>query len=297
MRHIRRLGDTHHKHHEYRKSPQCGKNDEGGSEPAKTVISNSGSDTMVNLAQSWAEEYEKVAPDVSVEVGGGGSGVGIRDLMQGIVDIANASRKMKDSEKEQAQKNTGKAPVEWIVGYDAMAIYVHKDNPLEELTIDQLAQIYGEGGQMDKWSQLGVKIQGADEIVRVSRQNSSGTYAFFREHILNKKDFKLESKDMSGSKDVVELVSRTPGAIGYSGMGYKIDEVKFVRIKKMDIDQAYLPTLENVVAGNYSLARPLHMYTLGQPSGHVKEYIDWILSPAGQEIVKKEGYVPVASGK
>jgi phosphate transport system substrate-binding protein len=119
---------------------------------------------------------------------------------------------------------------------------------------------------------------------------------FFREHILANKDFKLGSKDMSGSKDVVELVSRTPGAIGYSGMGYKIDEVKFVKIKKSDADEAHLPTLENVVAGDYSLARPLHMYTLGQPSGHVKAYIDWILSPAGQAIVKKEGYVPVGLG-
>jgi phosphate transport system substrate-binding protein len=273
------------------------KGDEGSSETQKEVISNSGSDTMVNLAQTWAEEYGKVAPDVSVEVGGGGSGVGIRDLMQGIVDIANASRKMKESEKEQAKNNTGKIPVEWIVGYDAMAIYVHKDNPVEELTIDQLAQIYGEGGKIDKWSQLGIEIQGADEIVRVSRQNSSGTYAFFREHILDNKDFKLESRDMSGSKDVVELVSRTPGAIGYSGMGYKIDEVKFVKIKKTDADPAYMPTLENVVEGNYSLARPLHMYTLGQPEGHVKEYIDWIFSPAGQAIVKREGYVPVALGK
>lgn len=276
----------------------CGcKGDEGSSEPQKEVISNSGSDTMVNLAQTWAEEYEKVAPNVSVEVGGGGSGVGIRDLMQGIVNIANASRKMKDSEKEQAKNNTGKIPVEHIVGYDAMAIYIHKDNPIEELTIAQLAQIYGEGGKIDKWSQLGIKIQGADEIVRVSRQNSSGTYAFFREHILDNKDFKLESRDMSGSKDVVELVSRTPGAIGYSGMGYKIDEVKFVKIKKTDADPAYMPTLENVVEGNYSLARPLHMYTLGQPEGHVKEYIDWIFSPAGQAIVKREGYVPVALGK
>lgn len=276
----------------------CGcKGDGGASQPKEAVISNSGSDTMVNLAQTWAEQYEQVAPDVSVEVGGGGSGVGIRDLMQGIVDIASASRKMKDSEKEQAERNTGKTPVEWIVGYDAMAIYVQKDNPVEELTIDQLAQIYGEGGTIDRWSQLGIKIQGSDEIVRVSRQNSSGTYVFFREHILNKRDFKLESKDMSGSKDVVELVGRTPGAIGYSGMGYKIDKVKFVKIKKMDTDQAYLPTLENVVAGNYSLARPLHMYTLGQPTGYVKEYIDWILSPAGQEIVKKEGYVPVALGR
>jgi phosphate transport system substrate-binding protein len=271
----------------------CGKDDGGGTDTAKTVISNSGSDTMVNLAQSWAEEYEKVAPDVSVEVGGGGSGVGIRDLMQGIVDIANASRKMKDAEKEQAQKNTGKDPVEWIVGFDAMAIYVHKDNPVEELSIEQLAAIYGEDGNVDKWSQLGIKIDGQDEIVRVSRQNSSGTYFFFREEVLNKKDFKLGSTDMSGSKDVVELVARTPGAIGYSGMGYKTDDVKFVKIKKTADGQAYMPTLENVVAEKYSLARPLHMYTLGQPIDHVKAYMEWIFSPDGQEIVKATGYVPV----
>jgi len=270
----------------------CGKGGDGNT-TEKTVISNSGSDTMVNLAQAWAEAYETVDPNVSVEVGGGGSGVGIRDLIQGIVDIANASRKMKDSEKAQAKDNTGKDPIEWIVGFDAMAIYVHKDNPVEEMTIEQLAQIYGEGGTVDKWSQLGIKVDGPDEIVRVSRQNSSGTYFFFRENVLDKNDFKLGSKDMSGSKDVVELVSRTIGAIGYSGMGYKTDEVKFVKIKKMDAEVSYLPTLENVVAQKYSLARPLHMYTLGQPTGKVKAYLDWVFATAGQDIVKNSGYVPV----
>ncbi|MBN2272315.1 MAG: phosphate ABC transporter substrate-binding protein [Sedimentisphaerales bacterium] len=273
------------------------KGDKEASQSNKTVISNSGSSTMVNLAQTWAEEYHKAAPNVIVEVGGSGSGVGIYDLTQGRVDIANASRDMTDSEKEQAKRNTGKTPVEWTVGYDAMAIYVHKDNPVEELTIEQLAQIYGEGGTIDRWPQLGVSIRGPDEIVRVSRHNTSGTYVFFREHILDKKDFKHGSKDMSGCKDVVGLVGRTPGAIGYSGMGFKTDEVKFVKVKKSAADRGYLPTLENVVAGNYSLGRSLHMYTLGQPAGHVKEYIDWILSPAGQEIVKKEGYVPVSAVK
>lgn len=270
----------------------CGKKD-GGGDSEKSVISTSGSDTMVNLAQMWAEEYQKVRPDVSVEVAGGGSGVGIRDMMQGIVDIANASREMKDSERQQTEKNTGKAPVEWVVGYDALAIYVHKNNPIEELTLEQLAQIYGEGGTVTKWSQLGVKVGGSDEIVRVSRQNSSGTYFFFREHVLGNKDFKLGSKDMSGSKDVVELVSRTAGAIGYSGMGYKTDEVKFVRVKKTEGEAAYLPTLENVVAGHYTLARALYMFTLGQPIGDVKEYLDWVLSEEGQKIVKDSGYVPV----
>ena len=145
---------------------------------------------------------------------------------------------------------------------------------------------------MDKWSQLGITVPGPDEIVRVSRQNSSGTYFFFRENVLDKKDFKLGSRDMSGSKDVVELVSRTVGAIGYSGMGYKTDDVKFVKIKKSAAEPAYMPTLENVVAQKYSLARPLHMYTLGQPEGAVKTYLDWILGSVGQEIVKNTGYVP-----
>jgi len=275
----------------------CEKKDKTG-KPKAVPISNSGSDTMVNLAQMWSEAYNKVNPEVSVEVGGGGSGVGIRDLMQGLVDIANASRKIKEAEKKQAKKNTGKDPVEWIVGYDAMAIYVHKDNPIQELTIDQLAQIYGEGGKIEKWSQLGIDIKsGNDEIVRVSRQNSSGTYFFFREHVLNKNDFKLGSKDMSGSKDVVELVSNTPGAIGYSGMGYKTDGVKFVKITAKKGDKALMPTLENVVAGNYSLARPLHMYTLGHPEGQIKKYIDWILSSFGQNIVKEAGYVPVGAAE
>jgi phosphate transport system substrate-binding protein len=272
----------------------CGcKGEKGGSGSQTSVISNSGSDTMVNLAQAWAEAYGQVDPTVSIEVGGGGSGVGIRDLIQGVVDIANSSRKMKDSEKEQAKANTGKDPIEWVVGYDAMAIYVHKDNPVEELTLGQLAQIYGEDGTVDKWSQLGIKVEGQDEIVRVSRQNSSGTYFFFREHVLDNKDFKLGSRDMSGSKDVVELVSRTRGAVGYSGMGYKTDEVKFVKVKKTDADIAYMPTLENVVAGNYTLSRPLNMYTLGQPTGKVKAYLDWIFADAGQGIVKDNGYVPV----
>jgi phosphate transport system substrate-binding protein len=274
-----------------------GDGEKAAPKPTKLTIKNCGSDTMVNLAQMWSERYQKVAPDVSVEVGGGGSGVGIRDLMENLVDIANASRKMKEAEREQAKKKFGKDPVEWIVGYDAMAIYAHKDNPVEELTVEQLAAIYGEGGSVDKWSQIGVTIKGSDEIVRVSRQNSSGTYFFFREHVLNKKDFKLGSRDMSGSKDVVELVGNTPGAIGYSGMGYKTDAVKFVKIAPKKGETAYMPSLKNVVDGKYSLARPLHMYTLGQPTGHVKKYIDWVLSPEGQKIVQEAGYVPVAAAE
>ena len=278
----------------------CGcKGDKGTTGPQKAVISNSGSDTMVNLAQMWAEEYQKVKPEVSVEVAGGGSGVGIRDMMQGIVDIANSSRDMTDSEKEQVKRNAGKEPVEWVVGYDALAVYVHKNNPVESLTLEQLASVYAEGGPADKWSQLNIDIKAAggnDEIVRVSRQNSSGTYFYFREVVLGNKDYKPGSRDMSGSKDVVELVGKTMGAIGYSGMGYATDAVKFVKLSAGEGKTAYEPSLENVAAGHYPLARSLLMYTPGQPQGAAKEYIEWILSPAGQEIVAKSGYIPVSAG-
>jgi len=256
------------------------------------VIQQCGSDTMVNLAQMWAAAYPRARPGVSVEVSGGGSGVGINSLMRGLCTIADASRDMADAEKDQTRKNTGKDPIEFIVGYDAIAIYAHKDNPIEEITVEDLAGIYGEGGGITKWSQLGVTLPGSDQIVCVSRQNSSGTFAFFREHVLAKKDFRLGMQSMSGSKDVVDLVGKTLGAIGYSGMGYKTDAVKFVKVAAKKGETAYAPTLENVRAKHYALARSLNLYTLGQPEGEVKAYIDWVLSPAGQAIVEEAGYIP-----
>ena len=272
----------------------CGKKDSKTAENEKTSIQVKGSDTMVNVAQAWAEEYAKVAPDVEVEVSGGGSGVGIAALEKGAIDIADASRNMKPEEFELAKKNTGKEPKEFIVGFDAMAIYINKDNPMEEITVDQLKQIFAEGGTITKWSQLGIKIPGAtdDEIVRVSRQSSSGTYEFFREHVLKNIDFKLGSRDMNGSKEVVELISNTKTAIGYSGMGYATDAVKMVRIKT-DAG-SFAPTVENTVNKSYPLARSLQIYTLGEPEGAVKTYIDWILSDAGQKILRDNGYVPNA---
>jgi len=263
----------------------------------KAVIQNCGSDTMLQVAGKWSAEYGKVNPAVSVEVTGGGSGVGINNLMKGLTTIANASRDMTAAEKDQAKKNTGKEPVEFIVGYDAIGIYVHKDNPINEISMDDLAGIYIENGPIAKWSQLGVKVPGSDEIVVVSRQNSSGTYAYFREHVLKKKDFRLGMQSMSGSKDVVDLVGKTPGAIGYSGMGYKTEAVKFVSISAKKGDKAYPPSIETVRDKTYPLARSLNMYTLGQPDGEPKKYLDWILSPAGQAIVKQEGYIPVDAVK
>jgi phosphate transport system substrate-binding protein len=270
----------------------------GGStsnQPGKTVIQNTGSDTMVNLAQAWAEEYAKVSPGVSVEVSGGGSGTGIAALENGTVDIANASRRVEPQEAATAKKNTGKEPREFMVGYDALAVYVSKSNPLAEITLEQLAAIYAEDGRVTEWSEMGVKMPaGADEVIRVSRQSNSGTYAYFREAVLGKgRDFKLGSRDMHGSKDVVELVSKTPGAIGYSGMGYAIAEVKQLRVAKKAGDTAFAPTVENTLNHTYPIARPLFMYTLGEPTGEVKKYLDWVHSDAGQEIVRTSGYVPL----
>jgi len=278
----------------------CGKSDSGtGSQsgaPTSVTIQNKGSDTMVNVAQAWAEEYKKAAPSVAVEVSGGGSGVGIAALTKGTIDLANASRNMKPEEIANAQKNTGKTPKEFIVGYDALAVYVHKDNPLTEISIEQLAQIFAEGGTVSKWSEIGVKIPGAssDEIVRVSRQSSSGTYEFFREHVLAKKDFRLGSRDMNGSKEVVELVASTPTAIGYSGMGYnEPGKVKMLKIKSKEGEPGIEPSVENTLSKKYPIARSLLVYTLGEPEGGLKNYIGWILSDAGQKVVEESGYVPL----
>lgn len=266
----------------------------GGNRADKTVISVQGSDTMVNEAQAWAEAYAKVQPEVSVEVGGGGSGVGIAALIAGTIDIANASREMKASELAKAKANSGVEPVEFIVGYDALAVYVHRDNPLEEITLEQLAGIYVEGGALTKWSDLGITVPGCDgEILRVSRQSNSGTYEFFREHVLDKHDFRLGSTDLNGSKEVVEMVGSTPCAIGYSGMGYATDKVKMLKVAIAAGEPAYPPSIETALSKQYPIARPLYLYTLGQPEGPVKQYIDWIRGPEGQKIVAESGYVPL----
>jgi phosphate transport system substrate-binding protein len=268
----------------------------GDAGKAKTIIQNSGSDTMVNLAQAWAEEYATVEPGVSVEVSGGGSGTGIAALIHGTVDVANSSRKLTPEEREKAVKQNGVEPREYILGYDALAVYVHKSNPLEEITLEQIAEIYAEGGTLDKWSQLGIRHEACanDQIIRVSRQSNSGTYFYFREAVLGKgRDFKLGSRDLHGSKDVVELVSKTPCAIGYSGMGYATPEVKMLKVSRRKGEPAYAPSVETTLNETYPIARPLYMYVRGTPTETIQRFMDWTLSPAGQKIVEETGYVPL----
>ena len=272
----------------------CGRpSGEGGG--GRTLIQNKGSDTLVNVAQAWAEEYKEVAPDVAVAVSGGGSGTGISAMINGTVDIANASRKMKEKEIKAAQDN-GIDPVEWVVGYDALAVFIHPDNPAEGMTLAQLADIYGEGGTTETWDQLDLAIPGCDsnEIVRVSRQNNSGTYVYFQEAVLGKeRDFKLGSRDMHGSKDVVDLVENTPCAIGYSGLAYANEHVKMPCVMAEEGGDCVAPSSDTAIDGSYPIARPLFMYTAGQPEGAAKEYLDWILSDTGQCIIAEKGYAPV----
>lgn len=263
----------------------------------RAVIQNIGSDTMVNLAQAWAEEYAVANPAVSVEVSGGGSGTGIAALINGTADIANSSRLLEPEEIARIKAATGQEPKLNIVGYDALAIFVHKDNPLNEITLDQLAAIYSEKSAVQQWGDLGIQLAGCrgNEMILVSRQSNSGTYHYFREAILGKgRDFKLGTLDLHGSKDVVELVSRTPCAIGYSGMGYATTHVKMLRVARKSGEATAAPNVENTQSGTYPIARPLYMYTRGEPSAAVKQYLEWIQSEAGQTLVLTTGYVPRA---
>lgn len=262
----------------------------------RKTIQNKGSDTIVNVAQAWAEEYQTVRPEVAIAVSGGGSGTGIAALMNNTVDIANSSREMKAEEKEQAKKSTGKDPVEHVVAYDAIVVFLHKSNPIPRITRDQLACIFGEHGTCEKWPDVGVEVPGCSdqEIVRVGRQSNSGTYSYFREWVVGEKnDLKLGSRDMQGSKDVVELVSGTPCGIGYSGLGYKTEHVKTACLAKTSADMCVEPTLAAAVSGAYPLSRKLYMYTLGEPQGDVAAYLDWIRSDAGQAVVERSGYATI----
>jgi phosphate transport system substrate-binding protein len=264
----------------------------GGGE-RRQVIQNKGSDTLVNVAQAWAEDYQVVNPTVVVAVSGGGSGTGIASLINGTVDIANSSRAIKDSEVEQARKN-GQDPIQHIVGYDALAIFLHADNPIDEISIEQLQDIYVDGASTQSWTDLGVEVPGCkdQEIVVVSRQNNSGTYAYFREAVLGAQDFRLGTRDMHGSKDVVDLVEKTPCAIGYSGLAYTTDHVKMPCVSQEPGSACVAPSVDTAVDGSYPIARPLFMYTNGEPTGYIGDYLNWIKSDEGQCIILAKGYAP-----
>jgi phosphate transport system substrate-binding protein len=267
---------------------------DASSSGGRTVIQNKGSDTLVNVAQAWAEAYKDIDAGVAVAVSGGGSGTGISSMINGTVDIANASRAMKKKEIESAQAN-GQSPIMHVVGHDALAVFLHPSNPIDQMTIAQIRSIYAEGGTAEKWSDLGVAIGGcpSDEIVRISRQNNSGTYAYFKKAVIGKGEYKLGSRDMHGSKDVVDLVENTPCAIGFSGLAYANEHIKMPCVQTDAEGPCVGPTVATAADGTYAIARPLLMYTSGEPTGAIKQYMDWILSDAGQCIILGKGYASV----
>jgi len=263
----------------------------GGGATDRNVIQNTGSDTMLDVAQAWAELYQTVNPAVAVAVSGGGSGVGVAAMIDGTVDIANSSRPMNESEIESARAN-GNDPVEHIVGYDALAVFLHRDNPISAMTLEQVAEIYAEGGRAERWSDMGISVPGcpSDRIVRVSRQNSSGTYSYFRDTALARREYKLGALSMNGSSEVVDLVENTPCAIGYSGLAYATEGVKMPCIAKEAGGECVAPSVVTATNATYPIARPLYMYTAGEAQGEVAAYLDWIMSDEGQCILVDIGY-------
>jgi phosphate transport system substrate-binding protein len=269
--------------------------DEGARSASGGVLQVKGSDTMVNLMQAASEHYTQVDPNTVVAVTGGGSGTGIKSLIDKTTDLAAASREMKPEEIEVARKN-GVEPKETIVAYDGLAVYVNKDNPVATLSFEDLKCIYGEGGTCNHWKDVGVTIDcgnGDDTILKVGRQNNSGTYEYFREEIIGKDGKFTNTMDQSGTQQVVDVVGTSKCAIGYGGMGYHTEQARFVCLSKEKGGQCSEPTTETVMAGAYPFGRPLYVYTNGEPQGAVKAFLDWLLSDAGQKLVVETGFVPL----
>jgi len=271
----------------------CTPSSQGSSNSPTSTIENMGSDTIVNLALAWAERYQIEHPDVRISVTGGGSGTGLAALINGTVDIANASRKIKDEEIAQAQAN-GIQPVEHIIARDAIAVIVNPENPVSELTLQQISDIYS--GKITNWKEVG----GDDRpIVRLSRETNSGTHVYFLETVLrlgdkgNKTLFAMNTLLLPSSEGIIAEVRQNPNAIGYDGLGYVPADVKKIAIAQSGDEPFVLPSVETVNDKTYPIARDLYMYTAGEPTGTIKDYLDWILSPEAQEIVLKLGFVPI----
>ena len=254
---------------------------------AGKAITVKGSDTMVILGQRWAENYMNANPGQIVMVTGGGSGTGIAALINGTTDICQSSRPMKQDEKLKLRDRFQTMGVEIPVAKDGLAVYVHPSNPLKELTIEQLKLVYE--GKITNWKQLGGKEA---TIILYGRENSSGTYGFFKDHVLGGRDFSPRVQTLPGTAAVVNAVAKDPNGIGYGGAAYA-KGVRDVAMKADAKSTAYLPTAEHVNSNKYPLARDLYFYLRKAPSGDTKRFIDWILSPEGQKLAVAVGYFPV----
>ncbi|MDR2191751.1 MAG: phosphate ABC transporter substrate-binding protein [Endomicrobium sp.] len=264
-------------------------NDDGGRES----IQIKGSDTIVNLAQVWAERFVANKPDVNVGVTGGGSGTGFAALFNATCDIAMSSREIEEREKTLAQ-NKKVSPLEFKVGLDGLAILVNKDNPVDKLTISQLRDIFT--AKITNWKEVG----GYDEkIVILSRESNSGTHMFFKEHVIrggdknSKEEFSPRSLLMPSSQAIYDEIYQNPHALGYVGMGFINAKVKALSVSVDENSEYIYPTSENVLSGKYPISRPLYLYTNGRPQGLTKDFIDYALSDAGQKIVLETDFVPI----
>ena len=251
------------------------------------TITVKGSDTMVILAQRWAEIYMSKHPEMSIQVTGGGSGTGISALINGTTDICNSSRPMKKSEKEKLKQRFNTLGVEIKSAKDGLAVYLNDSNPIQELTIAQIKDIYT--GKSTNWKVFG----GPDaKIILYSRENNSGTYVYFKDNVLEGEDFSPSAQNMPGTAAVVNAIAKDKYGIGYGGAAYG-KGIKFLKVKKDASTPGYEPSAENVKSGDYPITRFLYMYTRSKPTGALKEYVDWILGSEGQDIVNKVGYFPV----
>lgn len=273
----------------------CGASSSGGSSSSPgrvNYIENKGSDTIVNLALAWAERYQQEHPDVSISVTGGGSGTGIASLLNGTVDIANASRQIKSEEIENARK-VGIEPVEHVIARDAIAVIVNPNNPIDRLTLQQISDIFQ--GKVNNWSELG----GEDRpIVRVSRETNSGTHVYFLEEVVRLGEdsdviFAADTLLLPSSEGIIAEVGDNPNAIGYDGLGYVTSHVKMISVAAQEGQEFVLPSIETVNSGTYPISRDLYMYTAQNVKDLAKEYLDWVFSDEAQEIVIEQGFVPV----
>lgn len=254
--------------------------------PAPKKITVKGSDTMVILAQKWAEVYMKTNAEVVIQVTGGGSGTGISALINGSTDICNASRQLKRSEMEKLKERYNTMGIEIPCAKDGITIFLHESNPVKELSLKQLSDIYA--GRVTNWKQVG----GPDASIKLyGRENSSGTYVFFKDEVV-KTDYASSCQTLPGTAAVVNAVKNDKNGIGYGGAAYAVG-VKHCKVKKDDSSTAVEPTSENIKAGTYPISRYLYMYMTNRPTGEIKKYVDWILSPAGQSLVTELGYFPV----
>ncbi len=262
------------------------------SKPAAVqTIQNKGSDTLVNLALAWAEQYMMAHPEVRISVTGGGSGTGIAAMINGTVDLANASREMKQEELDAARKN-GIEPLEFTVARDAIAVVVNPANPVRGLTLQQLSDIYT--GKITNWREVG----GEDRpIVLLSRESNSGTYVYFLENVIRQGQdsdllFSPDTLLMPSSEGISVEVRQNPNAIGYDGLGYVTHDQKMVPVAVVAGSPYVLPSVATVNDGSYPISRALYVYTAGEPQGQVKTYLDWVLGP-GQAVVPTLGFVPL----